>query len=107
MSRFVVQSIVLAALSSAALPAMARGPILRSAENPAGSSYAQLSDDLARGGKYWSEKSEYYVAPAGKSAVSASPPRHVMISGWHPTEGFEAEVALEAANRAAHGAARQ
>lgn len=53
-------------------------------------------------GKYWTASSEYLVTPAGASTVNARTPRKVMISGWHPVAGFEAEIAEEAANRAAH-----
>lgn len=51
---------------------------------------------------YWTGSIEYYYSDrTGTSRVSADgrrPVRRILITGYHPVEGFEAEVAKEAEN---------
>ena len=99
---FVAKAFVLVALSSAAVPVFADSDGMGlSIDN---SSLYYLSSEAGQSSvqDYWTGSSEYYVANYGASMINASTSRRVLITGWHPVEGFETEIAAEAANRAIH-----
>ncbi|NIJ08624.1 hypothetical protein FHS31_002245 [Sphingomonas vulcanisoli] len=104
MGSLVAKSFVLVALCSPAVPAFADAPISGAIGNGSVLSDLDVGDRHTEIKNYWTASSEYYVSTPGRGAVSASAPRRVLITGYHPVEGFEAEILAEAANRAAHTA---
>lgn len=100
----VAQLFVPVALCAAAFPAIAssdagRAPV--SGERYASIQPVRLDTDHPL---YWTASSEYYVAPDSsvQRTSGGAHRRRVMISGWHPYEGFEDAVAQEQANAARH-----
>jgi hypothetical protein len=99
----VAKLIVPVALFAAAAPAFAAGPLqVERAEVNETAFHAGIDQNIHNG--YWSASSEYYVSPRGTVATSngARPVRRVLITGYHPVEGFEAEIAKEEAEAARH-----
>ena len=66
------------------------------------SSFSQADNIVGAGQKYWTAHSEYFEMSKGIAATAGETPHKVLISGWHPVEGFETQIAEEAANRAEH-----
>ena len=56
--------------------------------------------DVDQSKYYWTASSEYYVYAKGRlPASTGTAPRRVLITGYHPVEGFESEIAAEAEAR--------
>ena len=103
MRKFVARLSVSVALIAAAAPALASSAQTVSMGGGAGktASYVSGSDAVRNG--YWTASSEYYYSSrTGRSSVSANgqPARRILITGYHPVEGFGPELAKEAENAA-------
>ena len=99
----VAKLLVPVALFAAAAPALASTSTQLDRAEASKTALASSADQNIRNG-YWMASSEYYVTPKGMTATGASgrPLRRVLITGYHPTEGFETEIAKEQAEAARH-----
>jgi hypothetical protein len=77
-------------------------PALASSQPFAAQAEAQNASKNSDSDLYWIGASDYYYAPStGRRYISAGQERrHILISGYHPYEGFEDAVAQEAENAA-------
>jgi hypothetical protein len=93
----VAKLFVSVALSIAAVPAFASSQTSTAQDEARTASIQRDSGEL-----YWTGASDHYYAPStGRCYISAGQERrHVLISGYHPYEGFEDAVAQEAENAA-------
>lgn len=100
---FVAKLIVPVALFAAAAPALAAGPAQWERAEVNETAFPAAGNQNIHDG-YWSASSEYYVGQRGTVATSTSnrPVRRILITGYHPVEGFEAEVAKEQAEATRH-----
>jgi hypothetical protein len=96
---FVAELIIPVALFAAAAPALAAGPAQPERAEVNKTAFHAAGDQNIHDG-YWSASREYYVTQRRTVATGASvrPVRRVLITGYHPVEGFEAEVTNEQAD---------